>query len=107
MFKNAVREKMKRGEPTIGCFLGLGSPHVAGLLAHAGFDWLVIETEHNSMDLAQVEQVMMAFADTDTVPLVRVPPHDMNFIQRVLDFGAKGIVVPLTKTVADAQAVVN
>ena len=44
MKTNHVREKVKAGKPTIGAFLGLGSPNVAGLMAHAGFDWLVIET---------------------------------------------------------------
>ena len=46
MRTNWVREKMRAGQSTIGCFMGLGSPNVAELLAHLGFDWLVIETEH-------------------------------------------------------------
>ena len=45
METNRVREKVLAGEPTIGCFLGLGSPNVAELMGHAGFDWLVVETE--------------------------------------------------------------
>ena len=53
-----VRTKLHSGEPTIGCFLGLGSPHVAELLAHAGYDWLVLETEHSAVDIERVEHMM-------------------------------------------------
>jgi 4-hydroxy-2-oxoheptanedioate aldolase len=107
MFENHVRKKMKAGEPTIGSFLGLASPHVTGLMAHAGFDWLVIETEHNSMDLSQVEHCIMAMSGTNTVPLVRVPHNDMNFIQRALDIGAMGIIAPMIRTPQDAEKIVN
>ena len=46
MRSNWVREKLRAGTPSVGSFLGLGSPLVGEMLAHAGFDWLVIETEH-------------------------------------------------------------
>jgi 2-dehydro-3-deoxyglucarate aldolase len=106
MRTNWVREKMRAGQSTIGCFLGLGSPNVAELLAHLGFDWLVIETEHSALDSAQVEHVLMAMGGTNTIPLVRVPSSDPLFIQRALDMGAMGVVVPLVKTAAEVEAIV-
>ena len=107
MKKNWVREKLKAGDSTIGCFMGLGSPNVAELLSHAGFDWLVIETEHSALDIGQVEHMLMAVKGTETVPLVRLPSSDWVYIQRALDIGAMGIVVPLIRTAADAQAIVR
>ena len=73
MKTNHVREKAKAGKPTIGCFLGLGSPNVAGLMANAGLDWVVIETEHNGLDSAEIEHMLRAIDGTETVPMVRVP----------------------------------
>lgn len=72
MRTNHVRQKLQRGEATLGCFLGLGSPNVAELLAHAGFDWLVIETEHNALDAAEVQQMLMALNGSETIPLVEL-----------------------------------
>ena len=92
MKTNHVREKVKAGKPTIGVFLGLGSPNVAGLMAHAGFDWLVIETEHNGLDSAEIEHMLMAVDGTDVVPIVRVPSSNHVYIQRALDMGAMGVV---------------
>ena len=107
MLDNPVRAKWKRGEAAIGCFMGLGSHHVAGLLANLGFEWLVIETEHNPLDLSDVERMITAMKGTRTVPLVRVPAGDMNFIQRSLDIGAMGVVVPMIKSADEAREIVR
>jgi 2-keto-3-deoxy-L-rhamnonate aldolase RhmA len=101
-----VREKLRGGEPTMGCFMSLGSPAVAELLGHSGFEWLVIETEHSGLDGAQVEELVRAVETTGAVPFVRVPSSDRVAIQRALDIGARGIVVPLVRTVEEAAAVV-
>lgn len=107
MRENWVRQKLNRGEPTIGCFIGLGSPHVAELLAHAGYDWLVLETEHSAVDIAQVEHMMMAISGADTIPIVRVMNAEPIVIQRALDAGAFGILVPMVRTAADIEAIVK
>jgi len=104
---NWVRKKLSRGEPTVGCFLGLGSPHIAELLAHAGFDWLVLETEHSAVDIAQIEHMMMAMGGTGTIPIIRVMNADSIVIQRPLDAGALGILVPMVRTAADIESIVK
>jgi len=107
MKANVAREKLKAGQSTLGCFLGLGSPNVAELLSHAGFDWLVIETEHSALDTSQVEHMLMAIKGTEAVPLVRLPSGDPVFIQRAVDIGAMGIVIPLVRSANEAKAIVR
>lgn len=107
MRNNTVREKLRAGKSVIGCFMGLGAPTVAEMLAHAGFDFLVVETEHNALDTAEIQHMLMAMNGTDTIPLVRLPLAHPVFIQRALDVGAMGIVVPLVKTAQEAAAIVR
>ena len=107
MKTNFVRQRLADGNPVIGSFLGLGSPNLAGLMAHAGYDWLVIETEHNGLDSAEVEHMLMAVSSTNVVPIVRVPSSSHIFIQRALDMGALGVLVPMVKTKEEAQAIVE
>ena len=107
MKTNQVREKLRAGQPSLGCFVGLGSPNAAELLAHAGFEWLVIETEHSALDSAEIEHMLMAVNGTEAVPIVRVPSADPVYIQRALDFGALGIMVPMVRTVEEALEVVR
>lgn len=106
MNENVVKEKLLAGETSVGCFLGLGSPMVAELMAYAGFDWLMIETEHNAVDWADVQQIMMATNATNVVPMVRLPSGDPAHVQRALDIGAMGVMVPMIRTVEDARRVV-
>ena len=73
------------------------------LLAHAGYDWLVIETEHNALDSAQIEHMLMAMNGTETIPIVRIPSANPVFIQRALDIGGMGVLVPMVKTADEAQ----
>lgn len=87
--------------------MGLGSPNLAELLAHAGYDWLVIETEHNALDSAQIEHMLMAMNGTETIPIVRIPSANPVFIQRALDIGGMGVLVPMVKTADEAQAIVD
>jgi 4-hydroxy-2-oxoheptanedioate aldolase len=104
---NAVLKKLRGRVPTLGCFVGLGSPNVVELLGHAGVDWLVLETEHNGLDAAEVEHLLRAADTTPAVPIVRVPAVEHVFIQRALDLGAQGVMVPLVRTVAEAEAIVR
>ena len=106
MKTNHVKQKLADGEPTIGCFLGMGSPNVAELMSPSGFDFIVVEMEHNGLDMAEVEHILMAVNGTDVIPMVRLPSDEQVFIQRSLDIGALGILVPLLRTAAQAKAVV-
>ena len=106
MKNNYVREKLLAGDASVGCFLGLGSPTVAELIAQAGFDWLMIETEHNAVDWQDVQHMLMAVSGTNAVPMVRLPSADPTHVQRALDIGASGIMVPMIRSAEEARSVV-
>ena len=106
MQTNKTREKLNAGQAALGTIMGLGSPNLAELLSNVGLDYLVIETEHNGLDSAEIEHMLMAIKGTETIPIVRVPSHDYVFIQRALDMGAMGILVPMLKTAAEVEKIV-
>jgi 2-keto-3-deoxy-L-rhamnonate aldolase RhmA len=109
MQENIARQRLAAGKTSLGCFLGLSSPAVAELFAAAGFDWLVVETEHSAIDWETVEHCIRAIeaAGTGTVPLVRLGSSDRNEIRLALDVGARGIVVPMVASAAEAASVVS
>jgi 4-hydroxy-2-oxoheptanedioate aldolase len=104
---NHVKQRLAQAMPTTGCFLGLGSPNVTELLAHAGFDWLVIETEHNALGPEKIELMLMAIDGTNAIPIVRPPSSNQLSIQNALDIGAMGLMVPMIKSVEEAASVVS
>ena len=107
MRTNRVKQLLKSGKPTVGSMLNSGSPLIAEILAHAGFDWLIVDLEHSENDLANLQAMLQAISTTATIPFVRLPTQDVVFIKRSLDLGAYGIVVPQVESVIEAEAVVK
>ena len=54
MLARGIKSKMRRGEPSMGSWLSMGHPSIAEILAMAGYDWVVIETEHTAIDVSEV-----------------------------------------------------
>ena len=107
MRTNYVREKLKRGEPSIGTWLTLPTPTAATFMARTGFDWLTVELEHTPITLETAAVCFSIIAASGKIPLVRIPWNTAENIKRVLDSGAFGIVVPMVNTRAEAEAVVS
>jgi 2-keto-3-deoxy-L-rhamnonate aldolase RhmA len=92
---------------TLGTWIKLSSPESVEIMAHVGFDFVVIDLEHTTLDLGAVSTHIAMARALGVDPLVRVPDHGLSVIQRVLDAGAAGVVVPHVDTAEQAQAVVR
>lgn len=101
-----LKARWREGEPTVGMWLRLADPTVADLVADVGFDWVVFDAEHVAFDLQTLQSLMIALKGSATVPLVRVPANDPVFIQRMLDMGAGGVIVPRISTGDEARSAV-
>lgn len=103
MKKNPVKAALKEGKPQVGTWLSLGSVFAARLMARTGFPWLTVDLEHSPIGWDSAGLLFGAIADAGCVPLARVPRGDHDYIKRVLDAGAHGIVVPMVNTVEEAK----
>jgi 2-dehydro-3-deoxyglucarate aldolase len=80
---------------------------IAEILASAGYDWVVVETEHTAIDVSEVLQLIIALERNGTVPLVRLAWNDPIQAKAVMDSGAAGVIVPMVNTRADAELAVR
>jgi 4-hydroxy-2-oxoheptanedioate aldolase len=103
---NRVREQLEAGQPVFGTFVYLGDPAISELLGHAGLDFVVIDMEHTLLGLETIENHVRAAHAGGTTPFVRVPENNPKLINRVLETGAAGIMLPQLKDRADAEDVV-
>ena len=106
MRTNPVKQKLRDGQPSFGTWLSLGDLYATRVLARMGFDWLTLDIEHSAIDWSQAAMIFAAIADAGSVPLARVPRGTHDYIKRVLDAGAWGIVVPMVDTVEQAQVAI-
>ncbi len=107
MRPNSVKQKWRDGLPAIGGWLSIPSSFSAELMAHRGFDWVCIDTQHGAIDYTNALPMLQAISTTDTMPFVRVPWNEPSIIMKYLDAGAYGIIVPMIETKADAEAAVR
>jgi 4-hydroxy-2-oxoheptanedioate aldolase len=104
MIVNTVKRRMLAGQPGIGATAGLGSPTAAGLLARAGFDFVLVDYQHGEWDDSAALAAFRSISLHGAIAMARVRQNDFYTIGRVLDRGAMGIVVPMVNSVAEAQA---
>lgn len=107
MRANHVRRRLAAGEPSVGTWLSLPSPEAAEYVSKLGFDWLVVDTEHNPVDIRTLAQMFVAMSASNTAPMVRIPWNEPENFKRVLDAGAWGIVVPMVNSREEAERAVR
>ncbi|MGX4642721.1 aldolase/citrate lyase family protein [Massilia sp. SYSU DXS3249] len=101
-FKNALR----KGEMQLGLWSGLSSHVTVELLANAGFDWLLLDTEHSPNELPMVHCQLQAIARGTTHPIVRPPWNDTVTIKRYLDIGVQTLLIPYVENADEARQAV-
>lgn len=104
---NHVRQRLQRGEPSIGTWLSLPSPEAAEYISQLALDWLVVDSEHNAVDIRTLGQMFMGMAESGIAPMVRIPWNSAENIKRVLDAGAWGFVVPMVNSREQAELAVS
>ena len=107
MPQNAFKRALKAGKAQIGLWSSLSSNYSVEVVAGAGFDWLLLDTEHSPNDLESLLTQLQAAAPYATHPVVRVPWNDMVAIKRVLDIGAQSLLVPYVSSPEEAAAAVS
>src|SRR5436190_20108219 len=107
MKPNRMKEKLQGGQPALGCSLMFPSPQVVEMLGHAGFDWVLLDCEHGSLSLADVEVMAMAADAVGITSIARPRSNSAADIQSVMDRGVMGVQVPHINSAADAARAVS
>ncbi|WP_326835274.1 aldolase/citrate lyase family protein [Amycolatopsis rhabdoformis] len=99
------RAVVRPGGQALGTWVKLAAPEPTEILAHAGFDFVVVDMEHAPLSLETVYRLVNSASANGMVPFVRVPDHSPALIQKVLDAGAHGLFVPRVDSLAEAEAI--
>ncbi len=105
--QNPIKKKLKEGKASIGSWLQLPSPTIAEIMAKSGFEWLVIDMEHSTIGIQDIENLVRAIEGAGSVPLVRLWSNDPVLAKKVMDAGAYGVIVPMINTAQEAERAVK
>src|SRR6478672_13064569 len=102
------KQQLRDGKPKMGLFINSHSTTVAEQLAHTGYDWLLVDTQHGPMSSETLSAMLCAIASGGAKSMVRVAGyHDRGGIQQALDLGADGVLVPYINNVEEARQAVS
>ena len=107
MKRNPVKEKLKSGQLTLGGWITIPHPAVAEVMALTGLEFLVIDTEHGAINIESVQMLIQAMAGTEVVPIVRVAAGQRAFMNKILDTGPGGVIVPMVNSRQEAEEAVR
>jgi 4-hydroxy-2-oxoheptanedioate aldolase len=100
---NAFKKAIRESKPQIGLWSSLSSNYSVEVIAGAGFDWILLDTEHSPNDLESVLSQAQAAAAYPTSTIARVPWNDMVTIKRFLDIGIQTLLIPYVCSVQEAK----
>lgn len=103
---NTFKRALAAGKPQIGFWLSLSSHYSAEVCAGAGFDWLLIDTEHSPNEIDMVLCQLQAIAPYPSHPIVRVAWNDAVTVKRTLDVGAQSLLFPFVQSAEEAARAV-
>lgn len=107
MIRNRLKRRALAGEKLLGAWVFSGSPAIAELYALAGYDFVLIDSEHTPIDVADVLACVRAVEAGGGDAMVRVPGHDPSHFKRLLDAGIHSLMAPMVDTIAQAEAVIR
>ena len=107
MQKNITKTKLKAGETVFGCFVRYPDPGLIEFLGYQGWDFLVFDAEHGTVEPRDCENMTRAAELRGVTPIIRVTTNWQPIILRFLDTGAQGLLVPWVQSAAEAEAAVR
>jgi 4-hydroxy-2-oxoheptanedioate aldolase len=103
---NAFKRGLAEGRQQIGLWCTLSSAFAAEVVAGAGFDWLLLDTEHSPGDVLTVLAQLQALSGHQVSVVVRPAANDAVLIKRFLDIGAQTLLIPYVQNADEARAAV-
>ena len=102
---NRLKRALRDGQTQIGLWSSLSSHIAAEIVAGAGFDWILIDTEHSPNELADVHRQLQAMQGS-TSAVVRPAWNDPVAFKRLLDLGVQSLLVPYVQNAEEARRAV-
>jgi 2-dehydro-3-deoxyglucarate aldolase/4-hydroxy-2-oxoheptanedioate aldolase len=106
MRSNTIKSMLAAGRMPLGTMVfEFNTPGIARIIAEAGADFLIYDMEHTGWSVETIRTLLATARAANLMPLVRVPTTEYDFIARVLDCGAMGIMVPMVESAEQARVI--
>lgn len=94
---NDLREKIRKGGITCGTWQQIPHIGISEIIASQGYDWVVIDLEHGSINTGQLPNLFCAIETHNVLPFVRLKESHYSDAHSALEAGAAGLIFPMIK----------
>lgn len=101
----SLRRQLDGTNPLVGVWINLADAASVDIIAACGFAWIGIDLQHGTATADLLHHLVDAARSKGCATLVRVPGQDTTLIQRALDAGAQGVIIPTVNNAEEARAV--
>ena len=98
---------MTHHKKTIGTFFELGGRGAMESLTRTGLDYVIIDTEHGCFSEESTADLILAAESGGLLPYVRIGDIRRPYVLRMLDIGARGLIVPNIRSAAEVRELVS
>ena len=105
--KNFLKEKLLKGEPTIGTWVSIPSEINTEIISLAGLDFVIIDQEHGPIGFETAQKMAISAELHSTSPILRLGDINKAFFQNALDIGIHGIQIPNVEKKEDAERIIQ
>ena len=95
---NTVKTKLAQGKQVVGGTVSSSDPDIYCAMAGSGFDYTWIEMQHSPLTYSDVARMIYACRGAAAMPFIRVPDATEGDIQKAVDIGAMGIIIPMVES---------
>lgn len=103
---NRFKQRLRTHTRQIGAWVGMCDPYAAEITAQAGFDWLLVDSEHAPNDLNRLMRQLQVIDPSPSDAIVRLPMDESWAIKQVLDAGAQSLLIPMVESAEQARRIV-
>ena len=104
---NSFKARLLAGETQLGLWMSIPSPVTAEALGYIGFDWLLFDTEHTPVEVAQLQPLLQAAQSGGSALAARPAWNDKVLIKKLLDIGAQTLLIPFVQNAEEARNAVE
>lgn len=105
--ENLAKSKLKDGKNILGTFFSMGNPSAMECLGYTGMDFVIIDTEHGPFDTESAMALVRAAESVGLSPFMRIADVSHKEIQRAVDMGVQGLIVPCLRSLEDMKKLVE
>ncbi len=102
-----LKNKIKKKKFTLGTWLTIPSVLIPELYSKSELDWICVDMEHTSINLSDLENIIISSHNNNIPVLVRVGNHDQNTIKRIMDIGATGVIAANVRNASEVKNLVD